>query len=228
MTITSLVQALALPISPVRLEAYRPDGGSDLEMIANYVWNIELSEALYPSLQAFEVALRNSVHRALSERFQTEFWFDQGVLLAWQAETLQQARDQLTTYGKPHEPGRIVAELSFGFWSSMFNSPYEAMWYANAANLLDVVFPNLPRTMRTRKKISRRIERIRRLRNRVFHYEPIWNKTDLQQRHHQIDETLAWISTDMRDVMALSDRFASVYAGKQGIEARLMDYLANR
>lgn len=223
--VAQLIQALTRPVSPVRLEAYRPVGGSDLDMVVNYLWNTELSEALYLCLQAFEVALRNSIHIALSHRFKTEFWFDQGVLLDWQEETLQEARDQLTTYNKPHEPGRIVAELPFGFWSSMFNSPYEPIWYADGAVLLDTVFPNLPRSLRKRKLISRRIERIRRLRNRVFHYEPVWNKTDLQDRHHQIDEALTWISTEMRDVMALSDRFDSVYSDKPMIETKLKKHL---
>jgi len=227
MGVNDLVQSLEWPISPVRLEAYRPDGASDLAMLANYIWNVQLSEALYPSLQAFEVALRNSVHRALSHHFQTEYWFDQGILLAWQWKPSAR-RAQLTTYRKPHDPGRIVAELSFGFWSSMFNSPYEPLWYADGARLLDLVFPYLPRSMRTRKKLSQRIERIRRLRNRVFHDEPVWNKTDLRERHGQIDEAMSWISVDLREVVALADRFEAVHAGKPAIEERLRSYLASR
>ena len=155
----------------------------------------------------------------------TDMWFERHDLLDWQKGTLQEARDQLTTYRKPHEPGRIVAELSFGFWSSMFNSPYEHTWYADGAALLENVFPHLPRTLRTRKKISQRVERIRRLRNRVFHYEPIWNKTDLQERHGQIHEALAWINIEIRDVVALSDRFDSVLGGRHSIEDKLAAYL---
>lgn len=224
--VAQLVQALEHSVSRVRLEAYRPEGAADLEMVVNYLWNTELSEALYPCLQTFEVALRNSIHTALSRHFGTEFWFDLGILLDWQRQTLQDARGELTVHRKPHEPGRIVAELSFGFWSSMFNSPYEEpLWYADGAILLDAVFPNLPRTLRKRKTISQRVERIRRLRNRVFHYEPIWNKTDLQVRHQQVVEALSWISPETREVMALSDRFNSVLHGKSAIEARLLAHI---
>jgi hypothetical protein len=225
--VTRLVRELRFPVSPVRLEAYRPAGGTDLEMIVNYLWNIELSEALYPCLQTFEVALRNSIHDALTYHFGTEFWFDEGILLDWQQTTLQEAKDQLETYKKPLEPGRIVAELAFGFWSSMFNSPYEeSLWHANGAALIDTVFPNLPRTLRTRKKLSHHIERIRRLRNRVFHYEPIWNKSDLDARHRQIHEALAWISPEMRAVMALCDRFDDVFQSRPAIEAKLTAHAA--
>lgn len=194
-------------------------------MVVNYVWNMELSEALYPCLQTFEIALRNSIHAAFTEHHKTDMWFEQHDLLDWQKDTLQKARDQLTTFREPHEPGRIVAELSFGFWSSMFNSPYEHIWYADRAALLERVFPNIPRTLRTRKKISQRVERIRRLRNRVFHYEPVWNKTDLQERHAQIHEALAWINVEIRDVMALSDRFDSVFGERQSIADKLAEHL---
>lgn len=225
---SQLLTALTLPVSSVRLEAYRPVGGSDLDMLVNYLWNIELSEALYPCLQTFEVALRNSIHTALSDHFQTELWFDQGILLEWQQARVQEAREALTQHQKPHEPGRIVAELSFGFWSSMFNSPYEVpLWHANGARLISTVFPHLPRTLRTRKKISQRVERIRRMRNRVFHYEPVWNKEDLASLHHQIDEALSWISPEMREVMALSDKFNSVFRNKAAINTKLETHIHN-
>ena len=118
-----------------------------------------------------------------------------------------------------------MAEHPFGFWSSMFNSPYEPVWYADGAKPLSAVFPHLPRTLRKRKLIPRRVERIRRLRNRVFHYEPIWNKRDLEERHYQIDEALGWISSDIRDVMALSDRFNRVFHAKPTIAIKLQAHL---
>jgi hypothetical protein len=226
--VVQLVQALRLPISPIRLEAYRPANGNDLDMIVNYVWNIELSEALYPCLQTFEIALRNSVHRVLTNHYQSEYWFDRGDLLEWQQERVQDARDELTKSQKPLEAGRIVAELTFGFWSSMFNSPYEEiLWHANGAVLIDRVFPNLPRALRNRKKLSQRVERIRRLRNRVFHYEPIWKTHDLAQRHRQIHEALDWISPEMRAVMMLCDRFDSVFLSQPLIQATLQAHLGS-
>jgi hypothetical protein len=221
--VASLVRALEDAVSRTRLEAYRPAGAADLDMVVNYLWNTELSEALYPSLQAFEIALRNGIHRALTVQFGTELWFDRGILLEWQEKTLEEARRELTLHRKPHEPGRIVAELSFGFWSSMFNSPYEEpLWYANGAASLDIVFPHIPRAMRTRRTISRRIERIRRLRNRVFHYEPIWNKADLHQRHQQILEALAWISPETREMVGQLDRFEHILSGRDVVVNKVL------
>jgi len=211
----NLYEALMLPISRERLEAYREEGSDDLETLANYFWNMELSEALYPILQAFEVSLRNSIHSALSAHFENSSWFDHpGLLLEWQAEAIVSAKRTLDEHKRTHEPGRIVAELHFGFWHSMFNRPYEELlWHANQASLLRAVFPYMPRTIRTRKVIWSRIDRIRRLRNRVFHYEPIWKKQDLDDQVILIHELLAMISPPLEAIIALSERFSGVYQG---------------
>jgi hypothetical protein len=83
--VAQFVSALERPISRIRLENYRPIGGSDLEMVVNYFHNLELSEALYPSLQAFEIALRNGIHSTLAIHFNYTFWFDTpGFLPEWQ------------------------------------------------------------------------------------------------------------------------------------------------
>lgn len=226
--VTRFVAALESAVSKVRLEAYRPAGASDLDMIVNYFRNIELSEALYPCLQSFEIAPRNSIHTALSRKFQTEFWFDRkGLLLSRQERAVSGARDELTKHGKPLDSGRIVAELSFGFWHSMFNRPYETgLWHANSAVLLDDVFPHLPRALRTRQSVWNRCDRIRRLRNKVFHYEPIWAQPDLPGDHRQVLEALGWINSEMRDTINMCDRFDDTFrAGRQPVTDSIMHRL---
>lgn len=52
-------------ISPERLRPYRRSPQeADVAVHARYLWNAVLSEALYPPLQALEVALRNGIHAA--------------------------------------------------------------------------------------------------------------------------------------------------------------------
>ncbi|MGC4107989.1 MAG: hypothetical protein QM753_16825 [Thermomicrobiales bacterium] len=207
-----LYDSLMISISRERLEAYRRDGDDDLATIANYFWNIELSEALYPILQAFEIALRNSIHASLTSHFGDPFWFDQpGFLLDWQADAVSNAKEVLDKRKRPRDPGRIVAELHFGFWHSMFNRPYEdQIWHTNQAEILRQVFPHMPRTMRTRKNVWNRVDRIRRLRNRVFHYEPVWANAGLKDEVLAIHELLAMISPPLEAVVALSERFSRI------------------
>jgi hypothetical protein len=78
---SQFVADLYLALSQDRLEAYRPLGGTDLEMLTNYFWNIDLVEALVPSMHAVELALHNSLHNALTVHSGTDMWYYQpGVL----------------------------------------------------------------------------------------------------------------------------------------------------
>lgn len=64
---------LYLTLSSPRLESYRPQpNGTDMEMMVNYFWNIDLAEALVPCLHAAELALRNSIDRTLTAHFGTD------------------------------------------------------------------------------------------------------------------------------------------------------------
>lgn len=244
--VAQLVADLKLPLSPERLENYRPETGSELEMVVNYFFNIELSEALYPSLQAFEVALRNSIHSAFSQHFGTQFWFDTPGLypsppppetaeeevetIPWQEKALQAARDNLTARGKPHEPGRIVAELHLGYWNSLLNRPFvDKLWLLNHGALLTQVFPHATRSQQVPRHLEKRITRIRLLRNRVMHYEPIWKRKHLYQNHADILETLSWISPAMHETIAMCDRFPQILAsGHTDMKRKVLDEVQRR
>lgn len=116
-------------MSHERLEAYRARGAgdSDLNLFAHYAWNVALCESLYPALQGLEVALRNSIHDAASEVYRSEEWFSNPRAIPHQKEreAVQKAREVLAKEGKPPESGRIIAELSFGFWTSLLDVRYE-------------------------------------------------------------------------------------------------------
>lgn len=236
--VAQFVAALERPISRVRLENYR-NGSSDLDMVVNYFFNLELSEALYPTLQAFEVALRNSVHLTLQQHFGTPYWFDtQGLYppppppetIPWQEKAIQAARDNLSDHNKPHDADRIVAELHLGFWNSLFNRPFaQPLWLPNQGALLTQVFAHATRSQQVSRHIEKRITRIRLLRNRVMHFEPIWSRRHLQQSHAQILEMLLWISPAMHETIAMCDRFAAVYGGgRADMEKRIQTEIQKR
>ncbi len=55
-------------VSSERLAPYcMTTGDTDIDIIGRYLWNTALGEALYPSLQGLEIALRNSINMAISE-----------------------------------------------------------------------------------------------------------------------------------------------------------------
>ncbi len=79
--VASYIAELRRTVSAPRLDKYRPSGGSDLDMVVTYFWNIALSEALYPGLAALEVSLRNGMYAAMTAREGTEWWCYQAGLL---------------------------------------------------------------------------------------------------------------------------------------------------
>jgi hypothetical protein len=198
-------------ISNERLEAYRRTASdTDPDLLGRYQWNIALSEALYPVLNILEIALRNSIHQAIRQAFNNQLWMDMrpALLDPREQEKVIAAKQELQRQRKPPAPGRLIAELNFGFWTSLFDARYEQrLW----PRLLKDTFPTLPSRLRTRRTLSRRLNDIRYLRNRIFHHEPIWHLKDLGQRHGAILEAIYWISPTLRNMIQPIDRFPEVY-----------------
>lgn len=215
-------------ISRERLERYRPPSGPDLEMLTNYYWNILLCEALYPSLNCAEVALRNTIHTTLSDFCRTEYWFDDANLVyPEQYRDAREARAKLARRRQAVTAGRIVAELSFGFWVQMLAKRYEArIWMPGQFALMQRAFPNVSRRSRNLHSIHTRFWSINLLRNRVFHFEPVWHDRELQQKHADIVAAIGWISSGQQAAERLLDRFPETYRdGRLIIRSRIEGYL---
>lgn len=205
--------SLLSTISDSRLSPYRqPDDNGDITCYARYLWNTALSESLYPALQGLEIALRNSIHNCITIEFGSEDWFD-SFLQSSELMILAEVKERLIAQGKALEAGQLVASSSFGFWVSLFNSRYEnVLW----PKLLKDVFPYIPRSSMSRRTLSRRLNRIRWLRNRVFHHEPIWYRGTLLQDHGDILEIIGWISPAMSQMVEVIDRFTQVHLAGVG------------
>lgn len=218
-------QALLLPgvrraLSDERLNAYgigRPDG----EKLANYLWNLALCESLYPALHGLEIALRNAIFRAGAAAFPTvatldvPCWLDADppIILAADLHVVGAAKTRLRRANKPLMPGRLVADLSFGFWTTLFDVRYErsrALWPRLFAHGL--MHAASPRSVRSRNTLSPRLNRIRYLRNRVFHYEPIWHWSDLHEQHALALDLLGWFSPELLAMIRPHVRFGFLHA----------------
>lgn len=85
--------------------------------------------------------------------------------------------------------------------------------------------PRTIRTIRTRANLSKRFQRIRILRNRIFHHEPVWYWQDLRQQHADILEAIAWIEPAARDLAVAVDNFPAVHgAGLSAIRQSLQRF----
>ncbi len=208
-------------IAPRRFEAFAtPSDRDEREALSRYVWNLELCAALYKPLHFLEIGLRNSVHNAVTTSTGQSDWFDNSsILKPRELELVSKVKSDLERRGIEVTPDRIVAGLNFGFWTTLFSSQYEQRIFVPHSALM---FPNMPKRARSRAAVSRRIEDARKLRNRVFHHEPIWHFTNLHARHEQLIEVISHISMPMRATLALIDNFNQVHdASWEGVRLRM-------
>ena len=167
------------------------------------------ARSLYSPLQMAEIALRNSLHQFLTGRFNTPAWYDVITgLPQWQQGQLAEARQKLIANGKNVIPGRMVAELHFGFWTGFFNKFHARTGLGHA--LAGQVFPHAPRAERDLRKLDARWKRVRDLRNRVFHHERIIHWADLDAQHTAILEVIRWVSPELQGITVTLDRFTPI------------------
>ncbi|HEX3724262.1 MAG TPA: hypothetical protein VHV31_15855 [Nitrolancea sp.] len=231
---TQYVVQISPSLSTERLARYRQAGADDRDIAINYLWNMSLSESLYPSLHVLEISLRNAIHTAATAEFGTEYWFDTARLLRKrQPDDIVKAKLNLARNNKPQTSGRIVAELSLGFWTTLLSSTYELhFWRRNRYAILESAFPHFSSAPRALSLSQRRVyihqqyNAIRTLRNRVFHFEPIWDYPNLSEQRAKILDAIGWINPVLRDTVRRHDRFEMVLNhGRAEVEQTLDNWL---
>ena len=143
-------------ISGERLQPYLTHHNNNQEnAIQHYKSNILVSEAFYPLLSILEIGLRNSIDFQLTIRFDDKNWFENREFIKiasrFQFDRISDAKSNILSEKKEITTGRIISELSFGFWTSFFDTKFEmTLW-----KTLRHAFPNCPKEIRKRRKIGR-------------------------------------------------------------------------
>lgn len=203
--------------SPCRLASYQFPGESLPVVLARYRWNLRLAEAMLPSLNYLEVGLRNAVNRVVRGIYSPDWLLAPPRQIQFSLEDLSQIEDIkadiLKHKGKPASHDDILAQLNFGFWVAMFQKRHMAGVWSRGKNPLAEVFPTMPVISRTRDLVFTRLHKVKALRNRIAHHEPIWKQTPAVNEVHQdcVDIVRA-MSSAAANELAKIDRFSSVYA----------------
>lgn len=164
---------------------------------ATYRLNMQITESLVVMFHVLEVVLRNAVHHEMKYSARREDWYEE-----WRDQPrladlygyIEAARAKLRKRKEKATPDKIVAELSFGFWTTLFNKKYMAL----TSKALMRVFRRCPNRLRQPGLIGARLNKTRELRNRSFHHEPIiWSAA--QEIHAQDCQLIHWISADLAD-----------------------------
>jgi hypothetical protein len=190
-------------------------GGDPTRAVELYSLNSRVSEALYIPLQALEIALRNRIHQVASGMLTVTpdvFWFDRPEfqLGARQADQVAKAKRDLVEANKPVAPSRVVASLTFGYWTAFFSSDYEPLW---RMGLHRIAQTDDGKSL-GRKQFTRPLLPLRMLRNRVAHHEPIidWS---LDRHHSNVLSLLDWLSPAAAGWCRENSRFKRVYRAPQ-------------
>ncbi|WP_130392101.1 Abi family protein [Cupriavidus agavae] len=191
---TSSCESFQRVVSLPRLNSYRTYFKTNTmdEAIGLYLWNGEVSSCFASHLAYFEIALRNSIHRAMSllhsrEASESFHWYD----ATW-ATLKQTSRNKINDVrerrpGCKLSPDEIVSSLSFGFWPVILNN----LSPVHASRILSGVFCHHPLSARSEQWSDARVRRaaldftleLQAFRNRLAHHEPLWKFRALRAQH---------------------------------------------
>ncbi len=183
------LNSLESAISTDRLASYLAAVGGDRHRaIALYERNTLLSEGFYGILQALEVSMRNSIHNVMAMDTGRTDWYDiPSLLQASEQSSVTDAKANIAKSKNPTTPGRVVAQLTFGFWVRLVARKYEkTIWVPH----IHKSFPGLSKPNRI--SVFDRFDYIRDLRNRVAHHERIIHRP-LRSDYNRIIEALQWV-----------------------------------
>lgn len=226
-------------VSLDRLLRYREarDKAAWAPLIGRYMYNVELARALVPVLHWAEIALRNRLDRVIGAAYPigsarsfvlVPSWLDANppVLLPNERARVEHAKRSLlnrvppSARGAPPRPldgGKLVAELSLGFWTHLLDGAYEnwripnRLWPA----LLAPVFPYCPPAELARRNVHGRYQEIKNIRNRAFHHERISHQVSVAL-YDRFVETVSWIDPLVAGALVERERAAFVALLKAG------------
>lgn len=221
-----LIARLEVIAAAPRLTRYRAAAADDPDAVILYCWNIQLGEALLPTLGILEVTLRNAVHDALKQQTGQDFWFKDVLQVPMYRNIVDVIGGIIGRQGHIPTVDKVISEITFGFWPKLFGQNYNKRWWDPTDPLLAKVLRGHAKVARdTRTHFERRLEYAVNLRNRIVHQEAIFQgvgalnrpRMPIDELHDQLLETIGWISSDAEKLARCLDRFDQVYHGQEAL-----------
>jgi len=196
--------ALSQMLTAERLGSYRRWSSGDLPAaFALYEWNMTVSAAVMHTTGMVEVVVRNAMDRALQEIRRARgwsSWFDRAPLDQRGRADIRRARERVTRFGsQPEVHGKVVAELTLGFWRYLAASRYlTALW----TPALYRAFPDGPADkLQQQRRVDRRLQNLLFVRNRAAHHEPI-HRRDLLRDVDAAVALTSWVDPNAGEWIA--------------------------
>jgi hypothetical protein len=180
------------------------------------------SSYLFLPLQFLEVSLRNIIHLTFVEFYEsnkkTPSGYEPEKWLFWLPQNPKTKEAiRLASNNASHDVaarginiGDIISRLSFGVWANILSEQPDIkaplhFWRFTSKK----IFPNAPQ--RKQPKILHRLKEVKLIRNRLFHFEPIWDAKkckvsrqiieDVYKKYNIIMDTIHWITSDTSSLL---------------------------
>lgn len=177
-----------------------------------------MGAAFHEDIGRLEVVLRNTLDESLiaygtSQAWQT-IWYRRTRLFpgghgARALTDINTAQRRATRPGVSEVHGKVIAELSFGFWRYLCTKPYLTSLWVPALSNAYTGHPHSGDARAVRQSVEKHVERVHFLRNRIAHHEPI-HRRDLQKDFEAIVEVADWICGDTHDWIRSTSRVPAV------------------
>jgi hypothetical protein len=172
-------------ISDLRFAPFLAECGSDRDRaLALYAWDGALAGACMQTIRHVEVLLRNAIHRTMrtgrADNVLRSWLVDTDLL---DTEEIRRVEDAIALIKRhKHRPNedRVVAAVTFGFWTSLLGTRYEQLW----RQTLRAAFPNGDGT---RHQVAGYTNRIAQFRNRLAHHEALFSQPIVDRYHDLLD-----------------------------------------
>ncbi|MBO5579226.1 MAG: Abi family protein [Prevotella sp.] len=187
-----------------------------------YYANARIARSFQPLISFFEVILRNQLHYAIANHYGDVQWMinqKKGFMSApslihknkkggnlvvndFLKREIEKAEKTLMDKGHNITAGRVIAELNFGFWNSLFETHH----YALLRGVPCSIFKGLPAGV-GRKTVNQKIRQIRNLRNRISHNEPLcfngksFDLAYANEMYNTICDFMNWINPNIMQTM---------------------------
>jgi hypothetical protein len=197
-----------------RIASYRKADEVFEQIFARYQWNIRLAEAMLPALHYLEICLRNRLNGLIESHYGCDWLIRRPkILLSEEQNRILDEMHDRHVREKRREPVHddLVARMSFGFWSAYFHKRFDPiLWHRKRA--LESVFPHWPPAHQFRSYVQPKLTAIKDMRNRIAHYEPVWNtKPDLFTIHQTCLNLIAGMSPEAAEKLKEIDRLPIVW-----------------
>lgn len=221
-----LIDELTLSISTHRLSTYKRlfnnivDDPAKYDEISKLLFYLEIQSIyshFFIPMQTLEITFRNRVHHFQSTHEGTSSWFKK--LVAQDCATdltksmfssaknslVKDLREKGISDRGPH-PQEIVGRLTFAFWVELLHLDYRSTLFWQFYG--QKVFPNKQKVKLG--EIYDLLLRVKGIRNRLYHYEPLWDTTKtfnnvdefcstLENTYYLIIDLIGYLSQDYKE-----------------------------